>query len=141
MAVHRQKQCTTSNASDSTPVQPSQQMPDQQEFRLHLGATEQTDGQDPAGRLAHIRDHPKVALHFEGSGGDYIIITGEAAVSADDPPADQVPAWVEKYQAFYPQFLGMTVKQAASATIPLRIRPLTLRYVANPRGKPGEQAV
>jgi PPOX class probable F420-dependent enzyme len=93
------------------------------------------------GRLAHIRDHPKVALHFEGSGGDYIIITGEAAVSADDPPADQVPAWVAKYQAFYPQFLGMTVKQAASATIPLRIRPLTLRYVANPRGKPGEQAV
>lgn len=87
------------------------------------------------GRLAHIRQHPSVALHFEGNGGDYIVITGEAAVSADDPPADQVPAWVEKYQEVYPQLLGMTLKQAAAgATIPLRIRPLTLRYVPNPRG-------
>lgn len=95
------------------------------------------------GRLAHIRQNPRVALHFEGSGGDYLIITGEAMVSADDPPADQVPAWVEKYQDLYPQLLGMTLAQAArtSATIPLRIRPLTLRYVANPRGTPAEEAV
>lgn len=86
------------------------------------------------GRLAHIRQHPSVALHFEGSGGDYIVITGEAVVSTDDPPADQVPAWVEKYQEVYPKLLGMTLKQAAGATIPVRIRPLTLRYAANPRG-------
>lgn len=86
------------------------------------------------GRLAHIRQNPNVALHFEGSGGDYIIITGEAFISSDDPPADQVPAWVEKYQEVYLQLLGMTLQQAAGATIPVRIRPLTLRYVANPRG-------
>ena len=87
------------------------------------------------GRLAHIRQNPNVALHFEGSGGDYIIITGEARVSADDPPADQVLAWVEKYQDLYPRLLGMTLKQAAAgALIPLRIRPLTLRYIANPLG-------
>lgn len=86
------------------------------------------------GRLTHIRQHPSVALHFEGSGGDYIVITGEATVSADDPPADQVPAWVEKYQEVYPKLLGMTLQQAAGATIPVRIRPLTLRYAANPRG-------
>jgi hypothetical protein len=35
MPVHRQKKCTTTNASDSTPVQPPP-MPDQQEFRLYL---------------------------------------------------------------------------------------------------------
>ena len=94
------------------------------------------------GRLAHIRQNPRVALHFEGSGGDYIIITGEAVVSVDDPPAAQVPAWVAKYQEVYPQLLGMTLKQAGtSATIPLRIRPLTLRYVANPRGTPREEVV
>jgi PPOX class probable F420-dependent enzyme len=88
------------------------------------------------GRLAHIRQNPRVALHFEGSGGDYIIITGEAWVSADDPPAAQVPGWVEKYRDVYPQLLGMTLKQAgASATVPLRIRPLTLRYIANPLGR------
>lgn len=84
------------------------------------------------GRLVHIRQHPSVALHFEGSGGDYIIITGAAAVSADDPPADQVPAWVAKYQEVYPRLVGITVQQAARGTIPVRIRPLTLRYIANP---------
>lgn len=92
------------------------------------------------GRLAHIRQNPRVALHFEGGGGDYIVITGEAAVSPDDPPADHVPAWVAKYQEVYPQLLGMTLKQAgASATIPVRIRPLTLRYVPSPRGTPPDQ--
>jgi len=38
MPVHRQKKCTTPNSSDSTPLQPPPQMPDQQEFRLHLRA-------------------------------------------------------------------------------------------------------
>ena len=95
------------------------------------------------GRLAHLRKNPKVALHFEGSGGDYIILTGEAWVSADDPPADQIPAWVEKYQDLYPQLLGMTLSQAArtGASIPLRIRPLTLRYVANPRKTPRKEGI
>jgi PPOX class probable F420-dependent enzyme len=95
------------------------------------------------GRLAHIRENPNVALHFEGSGGDYIILTGEAWVSADDPLADQIPAWVEKYQDLYPQLLGMTLSQAArtSATIPVRIRPLTLRYIAHPRETPREEGM
>jgi putative transposase len=38
MPVHRQQKCTTTNASDSTPVLPAAPMPDQQEFRLHLRA-------------------------------------------------------------------------------------------------------
>lgn len=53
-------------------------------------------------------------------------------ISTDDPPADQVLAWVEKYHDLSPRLLGMTLKQAgASATVPLRIRPLTLRHIAN----------
>ena len=36
MPVYRQKKFTITNPSDSTPVQPPLQMPDQQEFRLHL---------------------------------------------------------------------------------------------------------
>jgi putative transposase len=36
MPVHRQKKCTTTNSSDSTPPQSPPQMPDQQEFRSHL---------------------------------------------------------------------------------------------------------
>ena len=84
------------------------------------------------GRLAHIQRNPNVALHFDLGGGDIIIITGEVAVSADDPPSDQVAAWVEKYSQLLAR-LGLTAKQSAeSASVPLRIRPLTLRYAHNP---------
>jgi PPOX class probable F420-dependent enzyme len=85
-------------------------------------------------RLAHIRQNPRVALHFDGSGKDIIVITGEAFVSPDDPPSDQLPAWVGKYQDFFTR-LGMTLRQAAAgAPVALRIRPLTLRYVPTPTG-------
>jgi PPOX class probable F420-dependent enzyme len=84
------------------------------------------------GRLDHIQRNPNVALHFDVSAGDILIITGHAAVSPDDPPSDQLPAWVEKYRALVAR-LGMTAGQsAASASAPVRIRPLSLRYAPNP---------
>jgi predicted SnoaL-like aldol condensation-catalyzing enzyme len=83
-------------------------------------------------RLGNIKQNPGVGLHFDMSGGDFLIITGEAYMSSDDPPSDQIPAWVEKYQDFFSQ-LGMTMKQAAmAAPVALRIRPLMLRYMPNP---------
>src|SRR5581483_2885165 len=51
-----------------------------------------------AKRLAHLQQNPNVALHLEASGGrEVIVITGKASVSSDDPPADQVLPYVEKY--------------------------------------------
>ena len=83
-------------------------------------------------RLEHIRHHPRVALHFDVSGGDIMIITGEAHVSSDDPSFDQLPAWVEKYHDLYPR-MGTTLQHAAAvAPVALRVRPLQLRYAPNP---------
>jgi PPOX class probable F420-dependent enzyme len=79
-------------------------------------------------RLAHIRLNAKVGLHFnfDLSGRDSLILTGEASISVDDPPSDQLPAWREKYQALFSQ-MGMTLQQAAAlAPVALRIRPLTM---------------
>jgi PPOX class probable F420-dependent enzyme len=79
-------------------------------------------------RLAHIQQNPKVGLHFnfDLSGRDSFILTGEASVSTDDLPSDQIPAWREKYQALFSQ-IGMTLHQAAAlAPAALRIRPLTM---------------
>jgi PPOX class probable F420-dependent enzyme len=85
------------------------------------------------GRLAHVEHNPNVSLHFDEGHGDIIIITGEAQLSPNDPPSDQIPAWVEKYREMLAR-LGVTPQQsAASATTPLRIRPLTLRYSRNPK--------
>ena len=79
-------------------------------------------------RLAHIRQNPKVGLHFnfDLSGRDSFILTGEASISTGDLPSDQIPAWREKYQALFSQ-MGMTLQQAAAlAPVALRIRPLTM---------------
>src|SRR5947209_3750262 len=52
-----------------------------------------------AKRLAHLQQNSRVALNLDGNGkgGDIIVIIGEARVSSDDPPADQLPTYVEKY--------------------------------------------
>jgi PPOX class probable F420-dependent enzyme len=79
-------------------------------------------------RLVHIQQNPKVGLHlnFDLRRRDSFILTGEASVSTDDLPSDQIPAWREKYQALFSQ-MGMTLPQAAAlAPVALRIRPLTM---------------
>src|SRR6266849_1800926 len=79
-------------------------------------------------RLGHIQQNPKVGLHFnfDLSGRDSFILTGEASVSTNDLPSDQIPAWREKYQTLFSQ-MGMTLQQAAAlAPVALRIRPLTM---------------
>ena len=82
-----------------------------------------------AKRLAHLQQNPRVALNFDGNGrgGDIIIITGEALVSSDDPPADQLPAYVEKYRDFIARSFSTARNFASKYSVALRIRPLALR--------------
>jgi PPOX class probable F420-dependent enzyme len=56
-----------------------------------------------AKRLTHMQQNPRVALNFDGNGkgGDIVVITGQAQVSSDDPPAYQLPSYVEKYRQYY----------------------------------------
>jgi PPOX class probable F420-dependent enzyme len=94
----------------------------QSTFLIYSGAEADRD------RLAHIRQNPKVGLHlnFDLSGRDFFILTGEASVSTDDLPSDQLPAWVKKYQALFSK-MGTTPQQAAAiAPVALRIHPLTM---------------
>ncbi len=82
-----------------------------------------------AKRLGHLQHNPRVALNFDGdgSGGDIIVITGEAFVSSDDPRADQLPIYVEKYRALITR-IQMTPETFANVySVPLRVRPITLR--------------
>src|SRR5438105_8876353 len=52
-----------------------------------------------AARIANVRRNPRVALNLNSNerGGDVLVVTGEARISPDDPPADQNPGYVEKY--------------------------------------------
>lgn len=82
-----------------------------------------------AKRLEHIHQNPRVALHFDGngSGGDIIVITGQAQVSPDDPPADQLPPYVEKYRGFITRGFGTPEQFASIYSVALRIHPRALR--------------
>jgi PPOX class probable F420-dependent enzyme len=82
-----------------------------------------------AKRLAHLQQNPKVALNFDGngSGGDIIVITGQAQVSSNDPPADRLPAYVDKYRAFIARLYATPEQFASVYSVALRIHPSVLR--------------
>ena len=82
-----------------------------------------------ARRLAHVQQNPRIALNFDGNGygGDIIVITGEARISPDDPPADQLPAYVEKYNDFIATRYETPEKFALVYPVALRIRPIAIR--------------
>src|SRR5581483_2590557 len=53
--------------------------------------------QPDTGKLRNLAANPRVALHLDGDGrgGDIVVLTGEARVVTDVPPADRVPAYLE----------------------------------------------
>jgi PPOX class probable F420-dependent enzyme len=82
-----------------------------------------------AKRLEHIKRNSRVALNFDGngSGGDIIVFTGVAEVSTADPPADQLPAYVEKYRDFIARRYDTPEKFAPIYSVALRMKPRRIR--------------
>lgn len=82
-----------------------------------------------AKRLTHIQQNSNVALNFDGNGkgGDIIVITGQVEVSSDDPPADQLPAYVEKYREFIRRSFNTPENFASIYPVTLRVHPLVIR--------------
>lgn len=82
-----------------------------------------------AKRQAHIQQNSRVSLNFDGngSGGDIIVITGQAQMSTDDPPADQSPNYVEKYRNFIVRSFSTPEQFASIYSVALRIHPSAIR--------------
>jgi PPOX class probable F420-dependent enzyme len=82
-----------------------------------------------AKRLTHIQQNPRVSLNFDGngSGGDIVVITGQAQVSTDDPPADQLPSYVEKYRNFIARSYSTPERFASVYSVALRVYPGRIR--------------
>ena len=79
-------------------------------------------------KLRNIAANPRVTLHLDGNGngGDIVIVSGTATLS-DDPPADQVPSYVEKYRAFMDRNGWSPADFAGNYSVALRIEPTRLR--------------
>jgi PPOX class probable F420-dependent enzyme len=82
-----------------------------------------------AKRLEHIARNPRVAFNFDGngSGGDIIVITGDARITQDDPPADRHPTYAEKYADFIARRYETPAKFAAAYPVTLRVMPTRIR--------------
>ena len=79
--------------------------------------------------LRNIAHAPRVSLNFNStpSGGDVVIIAGDAAIASDSPRADGIPAYIEKYAAGLAE-IGMSPAEFAQAySVPIRVRPTSLR--------------
>ena len=74
------------------------------------------------------QQNPRVTLHLDGNGrgGDIVVCQGRAGVS-DDPPAHEVPEYVEKYAAFVERNGWTPASFAADYSVPVRITIARLR--------------
>lgn len=82
-------------------------------------------------KVAHLRSHPQVALHFNadqwGSDETVIVLTGIASLDAEKRSATEVAAYVKKYKDDMAE-LGMTPEEfAAQYSQPIRIKISAVR--------------
>jgi PPOX class probable F420-dependent enzyme len=80
-------------------------------------------------KLRNVASRSRVALHLDGDGqgGDIVIVTGDARIDRDAPPADRVPEYIAKYRDGIRR-IGMTPESFARAySVPVRISPRRLR--------------
>ena len=70
-----------------------------------------------------------MALNFngDGTGGDIIVFSGEAAIATEQSSADEVSAYVEKYRVAISR-IEMTPESFAQAySVAIRVTPTGLR--------------
>ena len=80
-------------------------------------------------KLRNIERHPRVSLHFNctPSGGDVVILTGDASIETGTAAANENSSYVDKYTDGIGS-IGMTPEAfAQSFSVPIRVRPTSLR--------------
>ena len=79
-------------------------------------------------KLRNIEQNRRVSLHLDGNGqgGDIVVVTGEASVSRD-PPANELPAYVEKYTWGFERNRWSPEQFAGMYSVPIRIHAGRLR--------------
>ena len=80
-------------------------------------------------RVRNLEANPHVALNFsgDGGGGDIVVLSGNATIDRDTPPADQAGEYRAKYDDHIAR-IGMTPETFAERySVPVRIQLSRLR--------------
>ncbi|MGD8405010.1 MAG: TIGR03667 family PPOX class F420-dependent oxidoreductase [Anaerolineales bacterium] len=83
-----------------------------------------------ARKVAHIKRHPNVALHFntdDKADENVIVFLGMAEINASAPPAYEVPAYVEKYKDGMAELGSNPEKFSREYSVAIRVWPTKLR--------------
>ena len=80
-------------------------------------------------KLRNIAARPAVAVHLDGDGrgGDIVIVTGDARIVPDAPPADRVEAYLAKYRDGIRRICMTPESFARTYAVALRVTPRALR--------------
>jgi PPOX class probable F420-dependent enzyme len=80
-------------------------------------------------KLRAIERNPRVSLNLDGNGkgGDIVVVLGEAAVAPDEPPAHEVPVYVEKYRPRLEYNRWSPEAFSADYSVALRVRITRIR--------------
>lgn len=85
--------------------------------------------QPQALKIRNIARNPRAALNFNSDkhGNDVIVIRGSASIDTANPPADQVPGYIEKYRSGI-HALGSTPEEfSGEYSVAIRVQPTHLR--------------
>jgi PPOX class probable F420-dependent enzyme len=80
-------------------------------------------------KLRNIASNPRVSVHLRGTedGSEIATFDGTAEILSDAPPADQVPAYVEKYRDHMRDGGWTPASFASDYSQPLRVTPTRTR--------------
>ena len=80
-------------------------------------------------KLGNIAANPRVSVHLRGTdmGGEVATFDAAAEILQDGPPADQVPAYVEKYRGEMRENGWSPARFAELYSQPLRVTPTAAR--------------
>jgi PPOX class probable F420-dependent enzyme len=80
-------------------------------------------------KLRAIERNPRVSLNLDGNGkgGDIVVVLGEAALAPGEPPAHEVPVYIEKYRPRLEYNSWSPEQFAADYSVALRVRITRVR--------------
>ena len=87
--------------------------------------------QPNAYKVKHIRNNPRVSLHFnttdETGEKDVIVLNGEAVIDKDVPPANKVKAYMRKYRSGVLGLNATPEEFGKEYSTAIRIKPTEVR--------------